>query len=267
MPQYQPGQIVDGYRFNGGNQRDQNSWTELKGQDLIGSLPVEDQSLVKGIVNYDLPPGSMRGGLGSPQVQRLLSLAARADPNFSAGDYSNRVAVKKNYTSGKTADTITAFNTTIDHLGTLFDDAKALDNFGGMATPLNYIKNPVQSMFGDPRVGNFNNDKKAVAGESVKAFTGAQGGEGDRKEQQDNYSPYGAPEQQRQSILHTAMLLKSKLHEMDATYSRGLPGHSVFELLSPGARATLDRLSQIDKPPAAPLRPGRCRRPVAPRDS
>jgi hypothetical protein len=263
MPTYQPGQIVDGYKFNGGDYKDQKNWTELTGPALLKSLPAQDQSLVHGMVNYDIPPGSLRGSIGSPQVQRLLSLAARVDPHFSAGDYANRNAVKKNFTSGKNSDTITAFNTTIDHLGSLYDDSLALNNHGGLATPLNAIGNFVEPMVGDARVGNFNNDKKAVAAESVKAFTGGQGAEADRQNQEANYNANAAPNQQLEAILHTTNLLKSKLHEMGVTYERGIPGHSVMELLSPSARATLDRLTKIQQQGQQPSQPSSSAAPKA----
>lgn len=252
MPTYQLGQIVDGYTFKGGDYKDKSNWSEATGPALLKSLGPQDQSLVHGIVNYDIPPGSLRGSIGSPQIQRLLSLATRVDPNFSAGDYANRNAVKKTFTSGPMANTITAFNTTIDHLGSLYDDSQALNNHSGMATPLNAIGNAIEPMFGDPRVGNFNNDKKAVAAESVKAFTGGQGGEGDRLSQEANYKADAAPNQQLDAILHTTNLLKSKLHEMGVTYERGIPGHSVMELLSPSARATLTRLTALSQQSAAP---------------
>lgn len=245
------GTTVNGYTYLGGDPRskDPSVWKQASGDDFLNSLPVDDtkKTIVKSIANYELPPGSARGGLGSPEVQQLLGLAKQYDPTFDAKNYQ---AVQKARTEISNPDsrfnlTKTALNTAIDHARGLAQDVDSLHNFQSplFNAPINYVE---QHVFGDPRQGNFNQNAQLLAGETVKAATGSStgGGEGDRTQQNANYPLNGSPIQQNQAIGKTVDLLKSKLDEMTATLKQArTPNSNALDLLSPSARNSWQTLS------------------------
>lgn len=248
------GATVNGYTYLGGDPRskDPSVWRPASGDTFLNSLPITDQqkTLVKSIATYDLPPGSQRGGLGSPEVQQLLALAKQYDPNFSASDYAVRQATRTDFAKGKYSQTVNALNTAIDHANLLATDGKALNN---TSLPiLNWIKNTASSAVGDPRQTNFNQVARYLGGEVTKATTGGQGGEQDRQDATGDYQLNGSPAQQNGALAQTVGLLKSKLDELNATYQKGMgPQHNAMELLSPSARKSWATLSQMVVPPAA----------------
>lgn len=246
------GTTVNGYTYMGGDPRSQdpNVWKPASGDEFLGSLPLDNEkkTLVKAIANYELPPGSQRGGLGTPEVQQLLSLAKQYNPEFDAKNYP---AIQKTRTEIANPDsrfnlTKTALNTAIDHARGLAESADALHNH--QSPMLNAAGNWVeQHVMGDPRQGNFNQNAQLLAGEVVKAATGSAngGGEGDRIQQNANYPVNGSPDQQNQAIGKTVDLLKGKLDEMTATLRQaGNPKANALELLSPSARQSWETLSK-----------------------
>lgn len=241
------GTTVNGYTYLGGDPRSQDPsvWHPASGDTFLNSLPLDDQkkTLVKAIANYELPPGSARGGLGSPEVQQLLAFAKQYDPNFSAPDYTVRQGVRKAFSDGQYSKTVTALNTAIDHARTLAEEGKSLNNYGSplLNAPINFIQ---QHVMGDTRQGKFEQTARNLGGEVVKAVTGGEGALDDRIKAAEDYSLNGSPQQQTGALENTVDLLKSKLDELNATYKRGMgPQHDVLELLSPSARKSWQVLS------------------------
>lgn len=91
-PLPKPGDMFNGHQFLGGDPRAQTAWKPLSGQDYLNSMPLdpEKKTLIQAIANYDLPPGSGRGGIGSPEVQQLLGYVKTYDPTFDAKNYKAR---------------------------------------------------------------------------------------------------------------------------------------------------------------------------------
>lgn len=246
------GTTLNGFTYMGGDPRSQDPtvWKPASGDTFLNSLPLDTdkKTLVKAIANYELPPGSQRGGLGTPEVQQLLSLAKQFNPDFDAKNYS---AIQKTKTEIANPDsrfnlTKTALNTAIDHARGLAESSDALHNWQSplINAPANFVE---QHVLGDPRQGNFNQNAQLLAGEVVKAATGSPsgGGEGDRMQQNANYPLNGSPTQQNQAIGKTVDLLKGKLDEMTATLrAAGNPKANALDLLSPSARASWQTLSQ-----------------------
>ncbi len=242
------GTTVNGYTYMGGDPRSQDPsvWRPATGDTFLNSLPLDDQkkTLVKAIANYDLPPGTQRGSIGSPEVQQLLALAKQYDPTFSASDYAVRQGIRQDFSKGQYSKTVTALNTAIDHARGLAEQSTELGN--GSNPAINWLRNTYrENISGDPRPGKFTQTAQLEAGELVKAISGSQGGEEDRRQQEANFRRDGSPAQQRASVTNAVQLLKSKLDELNDTYQRGMgPKHNVFELLSPSARKSWEFLSK-----------------------
>jgi hypothetical protein len=242
------GTTINGYTYMGGDPRseDPSVWRPATGDTFLNSLPIDanKKAIVKAIANYDLPPGSQRGGLGSPEVQQLLGLAKQYDPDFSASDYSNRQQTRQAFLKGDYSKSITALSTAIDHARALADAGARLNNSG---SPMwNMVANAFdQYAMGDPRQSNYKQIAQMEAGEVVKAVTGGNGTLEDRKDAVSNYPLNGSPAQQREAIATTVGLLKSKLDELNGTYQRGMGRqHSVMDLLSPSARRSWEALTK-----------------------
>lgn len=88
------GTVVNGFKYMGGDPRSQdpNVWAPLHGDDYLNSLPIDPdkRAVIQSIANYELPPGSGRGGIGSPEVQQLLGFVKQYDPTFDAKNYKVR---------------------------------------------------------------------------------------------------------------------------------------------------------------------------------
>lgn len=245
------GMTVSGYTYMGGDPRskDPSVWKPASGDDFLNSLPLDDtkKTIIKGISNYELPPGSQRGGLGSPEVQQLLGLAKQYNPQFDAKNYS---AVQKTRTEIANPDsqfnkTKTALNTSITHAYDLLQDSDKLKNTNNPTWNMmgNFVD---ENVLGDPRQGNFRQNAQFLSGETIKAITGATGGgEQDRRQQEANYPLNGSPVQQQQAVSKTMQLLKAKMDEMQATLKQaGNPNANALDMLSPTAKQAWTGLQQ-----------------------
>src|SRR6185437_1362470 len=137
----------------------------LHGTDYLGALPSARASLIRGYAEGRVPfPGSF--SLKSPYWQKMVADITQYDPSFDAVNYNSRAATRKDFTSGKSAQNITSFNTAIGHAGTLM---KAADELKNTDYPLiNKVANAYESATGDPRIVRFNTAKQAVADELTR---------------------------------------------------------------------------------------------------
>lgn len=246
MPASQPpkvGQAMNGYRFLGGDPSAATSWEPLHGEDYLKSLPQEAAHLVPLIKKYsdgDMPVPTA-AALRNPQVMQLIEMATQFDPSFSAADYPSRAATRKDFTSGNAARNITSFNTVIQHLGKMAEDAAALNN--SRFTPVNSLANAVQPLFGDARKSNFLTDKNAVVSELVRAFRGTGGTGADIEDWAKSFDVDGSPEQLSGSIQRGVELLRGRIEALGDQYNRGMKRtHDPVALLSPGAQEVFKQL-------------------------
>jgi hypothetical protein len=175
----------------------------------------------------------------------MLSAVSQYDPSFEAANYNARSKTRNDFTSGKSAQTVNALNTVLGHLGDLSDSAAGLNNFGGMLTPLNTVTNAVSSATGDPRVKEFDANKKAVVDEMTRVYRGTGGSEADIKTWSDALNSAGSPAQLQGVIGKISELLQSKINALGDQYTQGMGTinqHSSF--ISPKSQQTLMKLSQ-----------------------
>jgi hypothetical protein len=81
----QPGSVVDGYRFKGGNPNDQGAWEEVHGDDALAGLPPAQAAQVRAIAEGRMTFPSGRA-MTDPHWQQLLGDVARYDPSFDAAN-------------------------------------------------------------------------------------------------------------------------------------------------------------------------------------
>ena len=218
----------------------------------IADLPPGQQNVVKKLVNYEIPlPSGM--ALRTPYWQGILERAASYDPSFDASQYNVRMALKRDFNSGKSAQNIRSLNTAIGHLDTLAEKAKALDNFNLPAW--NWVENKRISAMGDKRVTGFLNAATAVESELAAVFKGMGATDQEIKQWRANLSENQSPAQLKESIGTAIELLSSRLGALQSQYETGLGKPKDFKFLSPKSEAILKKLgvdtSIIDTVPQA----------------
>lgn len=240
MPLPQPGQVVNGYSFQGGDPSSQASWKPLEGDDYLKTLPPQIGSQV-----HALAVGRMQFpsafALKTPYWQNMLSAVSRYDPTFDAVNYNARAKTRSDFTSGKSAQTLNSLNTALGHLDTVDKAGDALQN--GEMTPLNWVKNSLSPLVGYNEPGNFNTDAGLVSEELTKVYRQTGGSEADIQRHLQDLSVNASPEQRRGALNQIATLLQSKIKAMGDQYNQGMgTTKDPPSLLNPHAASTFQRL-------------------------
>ncbi len=212
----------------------------VHGDDYLKAInPIQAQevkALAEGRMQF--PAGA---ALRSPYWQGLLRDVGQFDPSFDAVNYNARAATRKDFTSGKSAQNITSFNTAIGHIGRLADSAEKLSNRSFPAW--NSLANLASSQVGKPEVNNFNVAKQAVLDELTRSFRGSGGSQTEINEWSKRLDASQSPEQLRGAVKEAVGLLRSRIDAVGEQYQRGMgTTKDPVELLSPEAQKTLARL-------------------------
>lgn len=181
--------------------------------------------------------------LKSPYWQEMLQHVAQYDPGFDAVNYNARAATRKGFTSGKEAQTVNALNTVAEHLGTLSDYTKDLNNTSFQ--PYNRLKNYIADQTGDPTIARFNTAKKAVADEVAKVWRASGGSQADIEENLHNLNSAQSPEQLNAAIGTLTKLISGKVSALQDQYTSGMgTTQDVRPLVSPEAGAAFEKTLQ-----------------------
>jgi hypothetical protein len=197
--------------------------------------------------------------------QRLFQLASQYDQSFDAVNYPSRVATQKSFSAGQDARNVTSINTTIAHLGKLYDTVGGLGN-GGM-TPLNLMVNGPHAAM-DPnyaaRVRSFKLAKTAVIDEMTRAFKGTGGSVHDVEQFEKSIQDSDSPQALYAAIGTGLDLLDGRLQALSDRYAMGMNRQvSPDYFLTEKSKATLNRIYGISGgtadasgPPTVPQVPG-----------
>lgn len=219
------------------------SLANLTGDDLLKALPPAIASQVKGIADgtQQLPTGM--GGAANRQA--LLQLVNQYDPSFDAVNYNARSATRKDFTSGKAAQNITALNTAIGHLSSLSD---AYDKLGNTDYPLvNKVANAVENQFSPANqaaTADVTSKAHAVSEELAKVFRSTGMAESDVKAWEKQIDTSSTPAQSKAVIDAALELMNSRLDALGQQYSQGMgKTKDGIELLSPKAQSAYQKLT------------------------
>ncbi len=212
----------------------------LRGDEFLQTLNPQAAAQVKALAEgrMQFPAGF---ALKSPYWQQMISAVSQYDPSFDAVNYNARANTRKDFTSGKAAQNLNAFNTVLGHLDSLVTAGEALNN---TSYPLvNKAKNYGLEATGDARPKAFDANKKAVVDELVRAWRGVGGNETDIKSWSDVISNAASPEQLRGVSRQISDLLRSKIDAMGEQYSQGMgTTKSGIQLLTPHSQEVLKRI-------------------------
>jgi len=157
----------------------------------------------KAIAEYRIPPMSgyaMRSQYG----QAAMAKAMQLNPEYDASKWAAKVRGEVAFTVGKQADAVRSFGVSIDHLATMEEVGKALEN--GDVQTLNRLTNLIKREFGYEGPVDFNFAKSIVGGEVSKAIIGQVGALADREEMRTALDTANSPEQ-LEGVIKTAKKL------------------------------------------------------------
>jgi hypothetical protein len=204
-----------------------------------GGTPESIETVAQLIANGQMPLPSGSLFLRSPYGQAVVKRVGELKPDFQGGSYANRTAAMKDFTSGKSANTVRSLNVAIAHLGTLDALAAALGNKD--VNLLNRAKNTWRTQTGSDLPTNFAAARAIVANEIVKAVTAGGGALADREEASNEVNAANSPEQLAGVIATWKQLLAGQLGGLKQQYEQGTQNQDFNRFLSQEVIDQLER--------------------------
>lgn len=215
-----------------------------------------DPNVVKGLIEGRIaPPNGMAAS--KPYWQAHLQTAAQIDPNFDMINYQARAKARADFTSGKSAQNITALNTVIGHLDGLDKAIDGLGNYRGdepgpiLGLPLgplahanNALAHTIAAASGtDDRIKTFETSKIAVANELTRVFRGTGGAEADIQAWQKQLDAASSPKALRTVVQQMAHLINSRVEAIGEQYKQGMgTTKDPITLLTPDKQKAFERM-------------------------
>lgn len=209
----------------------------LSGDAYLRTLPAQEANEIKALAEGRMQiPGGF--ALKSPYWQRKMSQLSQYDPNFDTVNYSARAATRKDFTSGKSAQNITSFNTAIGHLNHL---SHAIDDLNNSDyTAVNAATNATAGVNADraKKLAALKTAGNAVASELAKAFKGTGSTSlQEVTEWHDLVDPNASPAALKQVVKTATNLLASRIDSVGQQYNKGMGTTSdPLDLLTPESR-------------------------------
>jgi hypothetical protein len=224
----------------------------LTGADYLATLPKPMADQVKAIAEgrMSFPSGF---ALKTPYWQQMVTRVSQYDPTFDSVNYNARAKTRNDFTSGKSAQNITSFNTAIGHLGEL---DKAIDDLGNTDFPtVNMAKNASVSIGNADRgakLSAFNTAKNAVEEELTRAFKGTGGSLTEVENWGKLLDSASSPAALKQVVHSAVNLLASRIDAVGEQYNKGMGTTSdPVKLLNPKAQKIWSQLNGSASPPQA----------------
>jgi hypothetical protein len=186
----------------------------ITGDEYLKSLSPQRAEIARKIGNYEINPSglSIKGG----RREQAIADAARYNPGYDQRNFNSSNAAIKNFNAGPESRTVRSLNVAIDHLGTLDEAAKALQN--GDYPTLNKIVNIVKEKTGSPVTTNFDSIKQVVSAEIAKAVVGGQTALHDRDDMAKRAANSQSPEQISGIITEFKKLMAGQMKGLRHSY-------------------------------------------------
>lgn len=180
----------------------------------------EQQKLAEAIANYDIPPAQALSRFDQATREKVMAHAANL--GYDAKEYPTRVASRRDFTSGKAAQSITSLNTVIHHLGNALESNAKMDNT--RAPFLNAPLNAVRRGLGNADVTSYETNANAVAEEMAKLLKGGVATKSEIDEWKASLSPNLGPKQLQDNIAEMIRLIAGRVdglrNQWQSAYSR-----------------------------------------------
>ena len=181
-----------------------------------GNPTVRDvqRSNAQAIANYEAPP--LKGGGMNSQNATTMALVRQLNPDYDSTKYDVIAKARKDFSTGKQGDVVRTMNVSIDHLDTLGEAGKALQNSNVQV--FNKIANEYAKQVGAPAPTNFDAIKTLVGSEVAKAIAGGATALGDREEIRKEIDSANSPQQLTGVIDKYQKLLGGQLKGLRTQY-------------------------------------------------
>lgn len=199
---------------------------------IFGAGNVSDQSREMAYQYYlqhqALPPGFSRSPAMNADMMNYIAQRAQQEGNSQVSILANKQqlqagqSVVKDFTSGKTAQTLNGLNTSIQHMAALEPVIDAMNN--GNLTILNKAANFFKQQTGSPAPTNFAALKEFVSGEVAKAVLPGGGGEAERRALAEPISAANSPAQLKQAVETYKTALAGKTEALRNQWDVGTRG-------------------------------------------
>jgi hypothetical protein len=199
--------------------------------------------------------GKAAAGLRSQVMNRATELSTGKPAADVAGDIvgakldvASRGKAIKDFSTGIQGRQVNAFNTAIDHLGTMDKLSDALAN--GDLKAINAVGNVIARQTGQPAPTNFDAAKQIVTAEVIKAVVASGGGVTERQEAERNFSAANSPEMLKGVINTYKQLLGGQLKSLGLQYENTTGRKDFDNKLTGDAKAELQKLRGGEAKPA-----------------
>lgn len=198
--------------------------TTKAGEDYLATVPKESQDLVRSIAEGKVNPTSLstKGG----HRERILGMVTKYDPEYNQQRYVTAQKTMNEFTTGRQGNTVRSFNVALEHLDTLAELGKALDNNDLPA--INKMANYFSQQTGSPKVTNFDGAKHLVADEIVKAMVGGGAALADREAAANTINAANSPKQLSDMVETYKKLFGGQINGLRKQYESGT-GRRDFE--------------------------------------
>lgn len=231
--------LVDGNPTEASFDPATNSWFDTNNQKITGKItPLSQQvagelteadrrrlmPLAKAVVEGRASPSTLVSARGA-EKEKLSLLAAEIDPNFDLSLAPQRIATRKDFSSGgKSGQSLASLNTALGHLDTMVESGTKLNN--SQLKLWNRVKNTAKRETGDPAVDKMLAARDAVTSELGRVFqaTGVVT-DSERHEFRARLSEASSPEQIRAVAETWIDLLKSRTDTLKANWEQSMGGN------------------------------------------
>ena len=238
--------------------------SKLTGEAALNAMDPQDAAYVirlgSGIADVKNIPAR-----GTERV-RLIKLTQQVFPDFNEHDYGVTDRAEKAFTTGVLGNKVRSINVAVDHLSTLGEAGKALNN--GNMQPLNDIMNYFGVKTGGNAVTDFQAVKQLVADEVVSAIVPGVGALADRKEAGKIFDEVKSPAQLAGAVEKVQKLMGGQINGLYSQYRSGGGKRDFQAFLSSAGKDAMRSVGALPPAGEIPLRkPGQSAygmQPVAP---
>lgn len=183
---------------------------------------------------------SLRGG----QREKLLDAAQRYNPDYDQTKFTAKNRAVSNFAGGMEGRTLRSLNVAIDHLGTLDEAAKAMQN--GDIPALNKVVNYFRRQTGQAVSTNFDSIKQVVSAEIAKAVVGGQTALHDREDMAQRASNSSSPQQLAGIIAEFKKLMAGQMRGLRQQYESSTNLKNFDDFLLPETKRELAAIGNRD---------------------
>ncbi len=212
------------------------------GDDPLDGLSEQEKATIKGLLDYtiQLPGGA---ALRTPEWMDRLGRAKLLDPSFDQTQYKQRQDMR---TDKKFQENIQSLGTLREHADSLFEKGKQLNNYGGVLSPMNSVKNWWKKLTSDPTLAGYGLDQTTVGDEYARALKGGVPTQGESEHARSLLDANQSPEAQQEVHRTINELAGKRLDEAGQVYDAKMGKVGAFQAYLEKTRGKANQIAAGD---------------------